>query len=156
VPRTRRLLTTLGTIGILALAGGEAPAWNDVRRAAAEVARAETELAELSEHPRAAAAEGEITLARTWIEEARAALAARKNRLAVVLAERLPRQLALVRAVLALAEEEAEVRKIQDESRALREEMAALRGRLDRMALRRKGTAATWAYPPLEPSEAAP
>lgn len=122
------------------------------RRAAAEVQRAESELEELSRHPLAAAARGGIALLERWIDEARGALAARKHRRAAVLAERLPRQLALVRALLALAEDEARLRELEGEIERLRGELSVLRARLERRESRRVGGAATGAYPPL-PSE---
>ena len=143
-------------LALLVCTGGRAEAWNVARRAAAEVSRAEGELEELAGHPRAGDARGEIALLEGCIEEAREALAARRHRRAAVLAERLPRQLALIRALLALAEEEARLRGLEDEAGELRRELAVLRGRLDRMALRRKGTAATGAYPPLRTGEGGP
>jgi hypothetical protein len=156
VPWTGRLLATIWTVALLALAGGEAAAWDSSRRAAAEVQRAGAELAELSGHPFAPAVQGEIALLESWIEETRGALAARKARKAAMLAERLPRQLALIRALLALAEDEARALELEAEAGRLRDELAALGGRLERRASGRSGGSATWAYPPLAPGEGVP
>lgn len=156
MPRAGKALVTIWTFAILAFAGGEAPAWNTARRAAAEVRRAEAELGKLTEHPLAAVAKGEIALLESWIETAREALAARRHRRAAMLAERLSRQVALVRALLAVAEEEARARELEEEADGLRGELAALRGKLERWESVRLGGAATWAYPPLPPEERGP
>lgn len=138
-------------LGLLVSAGGRAEAWNAARRAAAEVARAEVELERLAGDPRADAARGEIVLLEGWTDEARKALGRREHRRAAVLAERLPRQVSLIRALLALAEEEARARRLEDEAARLRLDLAVQRARLDRLALRRSGRAATSAFPPLAP-----
>ena len=156
MPRAGKTLLTIWTAALLTFAGGEATAGSTARRAAAEVSLAEEEIARLAEHPLVAVATGEIALLENWIEETRGALASRKHRRAAVLAERLPRQLALIRALLALAEEEALVLELEQQADGLRDELAALRGRLDRRESRRSGGAATWAFPPLAPAEGVP
>lgn len=138
------------------LAGSEAAAGSAARRAAAEIERSEGDHAELSEHPLAEAARGEFGLLAAWLEEAREALSSRRPRRAAMLAERLPRQTALIRSLLAIAEDERRIRELDDRAGALRRELTLLRGRLDRIALEREGERATWAYPPLDPAEDGP
>jgi len=151
--RGNTLAPALVTALLIALAGGQAAARSQARRAAAQIERAAADLAVLAEHPFADAARGEIELLETWIEDAGNAVAAGKQRRAAILAERLPLQAALVRALLALAEERERNRELEERAGELRRELAVLRGRLDRLDLRRLGRFATWAHPPLQPAE---
>ena len=123
-------------------AGGEL-----ARRTAAAVERSKDELESLESGEHAAAADGEIARARREILDARAALERGDDARAAMLAERLERQIALVRAVIACAAVAARADAAAERVAALERRVAALRERLDRLEIEARGADVTDAYP---------
>ncbi|MDD5308503.1 MAG: hypothetical protein PHU25_14370 [Deltaproteobacteria bacterium] len=111
---------------------------------------AKAELAAMESEGKSAAAAAEIARARKWIEEGLERLRASDPTKAAVLAERLPPQLRLVRALLDAAREEADADKAELAAHAFSESVRLLQARYDRLVLEARGTALTGAVPHAE------
>jgi len=124
-----------------------APGDSVLKKAAAEFRRAGADLDAIEQREGAEVAAGEIALARRWIEEGFALLRQGEERRAAVLAERLPVQLTLIRAVLAAREAEDRAEAEEQALVELSERLALLRARYDRLLIEHRGAQASDAYP---------
>lgn len=131
----------------LLVASLAAPGDSLLKEAAAEFRRAGAELEEIEQQEGAEVAAGEIALARRWIDEGFALLRREAERRAAVLAERLPVQLILIRAVLAAHEAEELAEQEGREAHELSRQLARLKARYDRLVLEHRGAQATDAFP---------
>jgi len=95
----------------------------------------------------AEAARGDIRVARGWVDEGVAHLRSGRAREAASLAERLPSQLQLIKAVLTMARVRKAAALAQDEIGEIERRIGALRARQARPILERDGPHATLAYP---------
>jgi len=143
---TRWILTVVGIAALLTLSF-VAPGDSMLKRAAAEFRRAGADLDDIEGREGAEVAAGEIALARRWIEEGFAHLRRGEDQQASVLAERLPIQLNLIRAVLAAREAELKAEQQEREVAESRSELKLMRARYDRLVLKYRGAEATDAYP---------
>jgi hypothetical protein len=133
----------LALVAVAAIASGDSL----LKQAAAEFRRSGAELDKIEEREGAQVAAGEIALARRWIEEGFQLLKGGHEQRAAVLAERLPVQLTLIRAVLAAREAENAADKEEREAHQLRKRMDLLQSRYDRLVLKYRGAQATDAFP---------
>jgi hypothetical protein len=143
---SRLLLALLCAVVLVSLAA-DAPGGGLLKKAAAEFRRSGAELDRIEEREGTEVAAGEIALARRWIEEGFALLKKGRERRAAVLAERLPVQLNLIRAILASRAAEVEADREEAEAHELGKRLALLRARYDRLVLLHRGAEATNAYP---------
>ena len=135
--------------GVLALStlSVVAPGDSVLKKAAAEFRRAGADLDQIEEREGAEVAAGEIAVARRWIEEGFSLLRRGEEQHAAVLAERLPFQLRLIRAVLAARAAEEKAEQEERETVEARAELKRVRARYDRLVLKYQGAGATDAYP---------
>jgi len=117
------------------------------RRAAAALIRAETSLQEISEHEHAAVLGAELELARRWLDDARSALLAGRDKRAETLASRLDAQIALLRAMLSAAGAEARAEAAERAALALVDRIRTLEARYDALVLEARGAELTSAFP---------
>ena len=144
MPRwTIAIACTLALV-MLALA---APGDSLLKKAAAEFRRAAADLDDIEQREGAEVAAGEIALARLWIEEGFALLRSGEEKRAAMIAERLPVQLILIRAVLAAREAEEKAEQEEGATSDLREKLKLLEARYDRLVLKYRGAEASDAYP---------
>jgi hypothetical protein len=142
----RWIVTVACTCALVALAVA-APGDSLLKKAAAEFRRAGADLDKIEQREGAEVAAGEIALARRWIEDGFALLRSGEEKQAAVLAERLPVQLTLIRAVLAAREAEEKAEQEERAADGLREKLELLRARYDRLVLDYRGAEASDAYP---------
>lgn len=142
-----RSIAVFVTLTMFFLASATVEAGGLARETAASLRRSAAALADLEKADDAGLAEAEIERAREWLEEGSKLLRAGKIRPAATLAQRLPSQLILIRAVIA-------AQKVARKAEALEEKVLELEARLkkaraiyDRLVIRRDGADATLAYP---------
>jgi hypothetical protein len=139
-------LALLGA-SILVSVAANVPGGGLLKKAAGEFRRSGTELDRIEEREGAEVAAGEIALARRWIEEGFALLKKGHERQAAVLAERLPVQLNLIRAMLASRLAEVEADREEAEAHELGKSLERLKARYDRLVLLHRGAEASNAFP---------
>ena len=126
------------------------------RRAASALIRAESSLLEISAHEHASALGAELTLARRWLDDARVALRAGRDKRAEMLAQRLDAQIALLRTMLSAAGTEARAEAAERASLALADRIRALETRYDALVLEARGAELTSAFPEKKEATLAP
>jgi primosomal protein N'' len=126
------------------------------RRAAAALVRADAALLEISGHENAGALGAELTVAKSLLDDARAALRSGHDKRAEVLAERLDAQIALLRGMLSAAGVEARADAAELSVKALADRIRELEARYDALVLEARGAELTAAFPQKQEAAVAP
>jgi hypothetical protein len=117
------------------------------KESAAGFRRASAQLERIEKREDAHVVAGEIEVAKTWIERGFALLREGRHRPAAILAERLPAQINLIRAILSAWAVQEEVVRAQEDLDELERKLKLVQIRYDRLLLLRKGANLTLAYP---------
>jgi primosomal protein N'' len=118
-----------------------------LRESAAALRRASAQLERIEQREDAHVVAGEIKVAKTWIERGFALLGKGRHRRAAILAERLPAQMSLIRAILSAWAAQQEAVRAQEDLDELERKLKLVQIRYDRLLLLRKGANLTLAYP---------
>ena len=145
----RAALIGIAVFGLATPAGGD----ELHKRATAEFRRAGAELDAIEEGAGAEAVDAEVMLARKWIEDGFTLLKAGERDRAAALAERLPLQLTLIRAMLVVRELEIRAERVEQALIEADQLLSLLKLRYDRLIIERRGAAMTNAYPRPEKHE---
>ncbi len=118
-----------------------------LKESAAALRRASAQLEKIEQREDAHVVAGEINVAKAWIEKGFALLREGRRRPAAILAERLPAQINLIRAILSAWAVQEEAARVQEDLDELERKLKLVQSRYDRLLLLRKGANLTLAYP---------
>ena len=118
-----------------------------LKESAAGFRHASAQLEKIEQREDAHVVVGEIKVAKTWIEKGFALLREGRHRPAAILAERLPAQINLIRAILSAWAVQEEAVRAQEDLDELERKLKLVQIRYDRLLLLRKGANLTLAYP---------